>query len=179
MIALIHSFRPVDWLQPTTSLPSTPAVASVASPNRDEKFVSTLDYFGIVHHQHANGLLKSNCQCNNIKSLDLAPVAVLHDNTNKAGGKLSLYSVTHSTQFVLPHEFKGQAFTPNDSFSSGGSGRMVPIATNTTTNITQLQIAASDRLPAYDTPVPLIYNLIPEASQVPSDSKYEKQICMT
>ena len=51
---------------------------------------------------------------------------------------------------------------------------MVPIATNTTTNITQLQIAASDRPPAYDTSVPLIYNLIPEASQVPSDSKYEK-----
>ena len=38
------SFGPADWLLPTTSLPSDPAVASVASPNRDDKFDSTLDY---------------------------------------------------------------------------------------------------------------------------------------
>ena len=51
------SFRPADWLQPTTSLPSDPAVASVALPNRHDKFDSTLDYFGNVHHQHSSGLL--------------------------------------------------------------------------------------------------------------------------
>ena len=46
------SFRPADWLQPTTSLPSDPPVTSVASPNRDDKFDSTL---GNVQHQHASG----------------------------------------------------------------------------------------------------------------------------
>ena len=56
---------------------------------------------------------------------------------------------------------------------------MVPIATNTTTNITQLHIAISDRIPAHDTRVPLIDNLTPEASQAPPDSKYGRQICMT
>ena len=49
------SFRPANWLQPTTLLPSDPAVASVASPNRDNKFDSTLDYFGNVQHQYASG----------------------------------------------------------------------------------------------------------------------------
>ena len=38
------SFRPADWLQPTTSLPCDPAVAST---NRYDKFDSTLDYFNI------------------------------------------------------------------------------------------------------------------------------------
>ena len=51
---------------------------------------------------------------------------------------------------------------------------MVPIATNTTTNIDQLQLAVSDRLPAHDTPVPLIDNFKPEASWAPPDSKYGK-----
>ena len=49
------SFRPADWLQPTTSLPSDPAVESEASPNGDDKSDSSLDYFGNVQHQHASG----------------------------------------------------------------------------------------------------------------------------
>ena len=49
------SFRSADWLQPTTSLPSDPAVASVASANKDIKFDSTLNCFGNVQHQHASG----------------------------------------------------------------------------------------------------------------------------
>ena len=95
------SFRPADWLQPTTSLPSNPVVAFVASPNRDENFDSTLDYFGNVQHQHASGLLKNNySQYDNAKSLNLTPTAVFHNDTDKAGGILSPPSVTHSTQFA-------------------------------------------------------------------------------
>ena len=38
------SFRPADWLQPTTSLLSDPTVASVTSPNREmTKFDFTLN----------------------------------------------------------------------------------------------------------------------------------------
>ena len=66
-----NSFRPADWLQPTTSLLFDPAVASVTLPNRDDKFDSTLDYFGNVQHQHASGLLKNNCQYDYAKSLNL------------------------------------------------------------------------------------------------------------
>ena len=73
----------------------------------------------------------------------------------------SLPSVTHSTQLAIPHEFKGQAFIPNHSSLRGGSGKMIPIASDTTTNIDQLQLVASNRLPAYDTPVPLIDNFKP------------------
>ena len=51
---------------------------------------------------------------------------------------------------------------------------MVPIATDTTTNIDQLQLAVSGRLPAHDTPVPFIDNFKPEASWAPPDSKYGK-----
>ena len=51
---------------------------------------------------------------------------------------------------------------------------MVSITTDTTTNITQLRIAVSDRLPAHDTPVPLINNFTPIASQAPPNSKYGK-----
>ena len=63
-----------------TSLPSDPAVASVASPNRDNKFDSTLVYNGNIQHQHANSLLKNNCQHYNAKSHNLASAVVLHDD---------------------------------------------------------------------------------------------------
>ena len=47
-----------------------------------------------------------------------------------------LPSVNLSIQ--LTHECKGQASIPNQSSLPGGSGRMVPIVTNTTTNSNQL-----------------------------------------
>ena len=56
---------------------------------------------------------------------------------------------------------------------------MVPIATDTTANITQLQIAISDIIPAHDALVPLIDNLTPEASQAPLIANMERKICMT
>ena len=128
----------IDYNQLYTSLPFDLALASVASPNRDNKFDSTFDYFGNVQHQHSSGLLKNNCQYYYAKSVNLALTAVFHDDTDEAGGILSLASFTHSNHFALLYEFKGQESTPNYSSLPGGSGKMVPIETNTTIDINQL-----------------------------------------
>ena len=98
-----------------------------------------------------------------------------HFLTDKAAGILSLPSANLSTQFALPHEFKGQSYIPyHSSLPTGGSRMMVPIASNRTINSNLLQLALSDSFPVHRSLVPFIDNFTPEASPTPSDSKHGK-----
>ena len=159
-------YRSLEWVTPTTSLPSEHAVAS---PNRDDKFDHThLEVSRQGQHQHVDARrLGNELGYGNTRPPNMTPAAIIPGDIAKAGGLRSLPSVTVSTsananQFgSSPRMYKRQASIPNDGSLSGGSERMAAVSTGTTTNSNQLGVSDSNAVltaavPIIDQPTPVV-----------------------
>ena len=157
-----------DWQQPTSMPLQT-------SPNRGDKLDKThFEISGQDQDQPVDtrGLQRNEFQNGNVRP----PNVTLQDDAGETSGLHSLPSVPSGNVDQIrssPCVYKRQASTdstPSDSSLTGGSERIAPIATDTTTSSNQL--AVSNSYPVLLAYVPLTDQPTPELSQAPPNTRY-------